>query len=241
MVSKCCRLAVFSASLVSLLFIIGCSSPAEPERLADIRIENGVIHYSGPLNTPSFNRLRELLEQSNPPTILTVNSTSGDPMAAMQIGYLLQRHEVTLRILERCEGLCANYLFTAASVREVYPDALITWSGGALNQSVILQWESYIIPGIRDFVTRYSDQYLRRETRFFERIGVDQNITVYGFHPRLGCTDYERFNYSWPDLVSLGIGKTRFVQHTYKDAFPYADADICRVDLSNRQLLLNNK
>ncbi|TRW49357.1 hypothetical protein FM042_00345 [Aliidiomarina halalkaliphila] len=241
MVSKCCRLAVLSASLIPLLFITGCSTPVEPEGLADIYVDDGVVHYSGPLNTPSFNHLRELFEQDNPPRILAVNSVSGDPMAAMQIGYLLQRHQVTLRIRERCEGLCANYLFTAASVREVYPEALITWSGGALNQSVILQWESYILPGIRDFVTRYSDQYLRRETRFFERVSVDQHITIYGFHPRLGCMDYERFNYSWPDLVSLGIGETRFVQHTYKDAFSHADNDICRVDLSNRHLLLNEK
>ncbi|WP_194757326.1 hypothetical protein [Aliidiomarina indica] len=239
MVNRCCRLAILFASLISLSTLSGCSAPVEPEEVANIRIDGNVVYFAGPLNKPSLDRMRDIFDHENSPRILDINSASGDPMAAMQMGYLLQRQQITLRIQERCEGLCANYLFTAAAVREIYPDAKITWSGGALNQSVILQWESYILPGIRDFVTRYSDQYLRREARFFERIDVDQNITVHGFNPRLGCADYDKFYYSWPDLMSMGIGETRFVEHSYRTAFKYAKDEACRVDLSNPKLLLS--
>ncbi|RUO30513.1 hypothetical protein [Aliidiomarina sanyensis] len=237
MASKLPWLAASAASFFLVLQLTACSSTPEREEAANIQVSNGVALLDGRISVASFYRLRDAVSDGSVQR-LAVNSEGGDPMAAMQIGYLLQREQMTLDIRGACERECANYLFTAAAQRRVYPDAIISWSGGAIEQSVILSWESYILPGIRDFVTRYSDQYLRRETRFFERIGVDQYITSYGFHPRLGCTDSARFYYSWPDLISMGIGPTEFVGRSYARAFEHYPSDICRVDLSNRQLLL---
>lgn len=223
--------------IISILVMSLAACSSSPEPAANVRITNGEAMLDGRITSATALRLREA-SQKGELQRLVVNSDGGDPMAALQIGYLLHREQLPIDIRGLCTRECANYLFPAAVKRNVYPQAVVSWSGGAIEQSLILSWESYILPGIRNFVTHYSDQYLRRERRFYETIGVDPLLPSYGFHPRLGCAESEAFYYSWPDLVSMGIGPTEFIGQSFAEAFSHYPKTLCRVDLSNRQLLL---
>ena len=90
-------------------------------------------------------------------------------------------------------------------------NAIVAWSGGAQDESWINQWSFYIFPGFRNVVEHYLDAFLRRETRFFNRINVDQNITHFGYDEQVGCMDgdtFRGFYYDVADLLILGVGRT---------------------------------
>lgn len=223
-----------------VLGLAACSSPSTaPE--GRVSLHDNVINIDGNLTMVTFEDLVRLTEENPSVRHLRVTSERGDPMAAMQIGYLLQRKQFIIEVTDVCLEACANYLFTAAEERVVHSNALIAWSGGALDRSWIYQWRSYILPGIKSFVTRYADTYLRRETRFFERVNVDQHITVYGFDENIGCVDntHRGFYYSAADLLSMGVGATRFIPTDGTQDFQVNDSNYCQVDLSNRLLLIN--
>lgn len=225
---------------ISILSVVACSSPpASPE--GRVTLQDKVISIDGHLSAAILEELVQLTEANPDVRHLRVTSKRGDPMAAMQIGYLLQQKKFVIEVTDMCLEACANYLFTAAEERVVHANAVIAWSGGALEHSWIYQWRSYILPGLKNFATRYADTYLRRETRFFERINVDQHITVYGFDKNIGCVNnsYRGFYYSAADILSMGVGATRFVPEYGKQDFQIADGSYCQVDLSNRLLLIN--
>lgn len=224
----------------TILSVVACSSPPAPPE-GRVALQDNVISIDGHISAATLDELIRLTEQNPTLRHLRVTSERGDPMAAMQIGYLLQQKRFVIEITDVCLEACANYLFTAAEERIVHANALVAWSGGALERSWIYQWRSYMLPGLKGFVTRYADAYFRRETRFFERINVDQHITVYGFDKNIGCVNnaYRGFYYSAADLLSMGVGVTRFVPEDSKQDFQIADSSYCQVDLSNRLLLIN--
>lgn len=225
---------------ISVLSVVACTSPPAPPE-GRVSLHDTVISIDGHISAATLEELVRLTEANPDVRHLRVTSERGDPMAAMQIGYLLQQKQFVIEVTDVCLEACANYLFTAAEERIVQANALIAWSGGALDRSWIYQWRSYILPGLKSFATRYADTYLRRETRFFERINVDQHITVYGFDKNIGCVNnaYRGFYYSAADLLSMGVGVTRFVPEDGKQDFHIADSNYCQVDLSNRLLLIN--
>jgi hypothetical protein len=225
---------------ISVISVVACSSaPAPPE--GRVSFQDRVINIDGHISAATLEELVRLTEANPDVRHLRVTSKRGDPMAAMQIGYLLQQKQFVIEVSDVCLEACANYLFTAAEERIVHDNALVAWSGGALDHSWIYQWRSYILPGLKSFVTLYADTYLRRETRFFQRINVDQHITVYGFDKNIGCVDnsYRGFYYSAADLLSMGVGVTRFIPEHGTQDFQITNSNYCRVDLSNRLLLIN--
>lgn len=227
----------FAAALATLT---ACTSaPSTPAGSVELRHE--VIYLEGYLSHDLREQLQAVSNQHPHIAQLEVNSQRGDPMAAMQMGYFIQQRGLQVIVNEYCLEACANYLFTAAPARYVGATGVVAWNGGALEQSWVYQWQSYILPGVQNFVTRYADTYLRRETRFFQRINVDQHVTTYGFHPRIGCaTEAQRgFFYSEADLLSMGVAPTYFADSSDTYANYLISQGFCQVDLVDRLLLIN--
>ncbi|EGN76330.1 hypothetical protein A28LD_0066 [Idiomarina sp. A28L] len=223
-----------------ILLLSACSSSA-PDTGASIQIYSNHFAIQGKITNSTVNRFEELVAEYPEITQLHISSETSDPMAAMQMGYLLQRNEFDLFVTDVCTQACANYIFTAAKTRTVEKGAVVAWSGGALEQSKFSDWTSTLFPGVGNFIAQNASAYLRRETRFFNRINVDQYITVYGFDQNIGCMTehYEGFYYSEADLLSMGLGPSTFAE-TDTSRVPNPNTDrYCQVDLSNRLLLIN--
>lgn len=210
-----------------------CSSQPVVYHQDNLRVEGNQLILDGIISEATPPRFQQLVEENPNLQAFVVNSESGDPLSAIQLGYLLHRSELPLIVDGQCLGQCANYLFTAAKHRTVTATSVVAWRGGAMSHSRVLPWRTYMLPGTRDFLTRYSDTYLRREARFFERINVSQDITVLGFDERLGCDveNMEGFYYSSAGLLALGLGSTTFEQDS--DQFAHYPDSYCKVNLSN--------
>ena len=78
------------------------------------------------------------------------------------------------------------------------------------------------------------DQWLEKETRFFETIGVDQRITVLGQYPefRCGSEETDGWYYSVEDLERLGVMDVEVLGDGWNPVPPKDDAEFCRVDLA---------
>ncbi|MCH8501438.1 MAG: hypothetical protein LAT77_05950 [Aliidiomarina sp.] len=226
--------------LLSLSLLITACSSSSPPAQDNLHVSENRIVLNGAITEATLASFVHLLETQPSIAYFDVNSATGDPLAAIQLGYAVYHSGITVRVINECLGPCANYLFTAAAQRIITADAVVAWSGGALNQSRVLQWRNYMLPGVRDFLTRYSDAYLRRESRFFDRINVDQRITTFGFDEHLGCMtdDTLGFYYSPAGLLSLGLGPTQFTEEPAPAGL--AEKGFCLVELSDRFLLLQN-
>lgn len=236
------RKLVSAGLTVCVAMLVGACSSTETERSRDTHVETSDTSFvlTGPVDMEAARLLSELAEANPDIRRLIVRSEGGDPMAGIQLGYLLNRNQFTLEIDGYCLDSCANYLFTGAYNRVLREDAIVAWSGGATEESWVTQWSFYLLPGIRTVVEQYLDAFLRRETRFFDRIQVDQRITAYGFDANIGCMDkgdFRGFYYDSADLLVMGVGRTTRENTTWLTAFNHYPNEFCKVELDPVQLL----
>lgn len=221
-------------TLLSAVFLSGCSSSPSGSSSAEVHAEQDVLIIDGYISEHTVASVQALAEQQRFSTI-RVNSHGGEPLASLQLGGWVHREKLDIEVTGQCLQACANYLFTAAQQKTIHSGAIVAWSGGALEESWTQQYSNYWIPGVRHVVEQYMDRFLRREIRFFERIGVDQRITVFGYHKLAGCdTDtMEGFYYSIPTLLRLGVDNVHTPQTSWQEAFTHYGAQFCKVELSS--------
>lgn len=230
-----------AAALFSILSSGCATAPDTSTPSAQISVEDSTLYWNGPIDIPGVEKAAEVFER-HAISAFNVQSRGGNPMAAMQLGYLLHRNSTSLTVSNYCLEACANYVFTAAASQKLPDEAIVAWSGGALEASWTRQWGNYVVPGIRGAIEKYTDSYLRRETRFFERIGVDQRITFYGYDEHVGCMQDTTvgFYYGPGDLLSMGLGQTDLDINNWEQRYLNSELEFCKVDLSNRLLLISD-
>lgn len=226
--------ALMGACLCTSL-ISGCSTTSEPYTpLYELESNGDELILRGFIDDHTVASIRALSEK-NQYQRLRVNSYAGDPLAALQIGNWIHREQMDIVVEGMCLQSCANYLFTAAKQKYLEDDSVVAWSGGALEDSWTQQWQTYLIPGVRFIAEHYMDRFLRRETRFFERVGVDQNITIYGFREASGCSQegVKGFYYSIPHLLRMGITDVHTSGKDWHTAFADYPEQYCEIELSS--------
>lgn len=229
------RTPLLCAGFVAV-FLSACSSGSyEDNPASQLHVDGESIFLDGPITNEIVQQLRQLSAEHNF-TRMQVNSAGGDPLAAIQLGGWIHRQQLDISVQQECLHSCANYLFTAGANKEIQPGGVVAWSGGALEDSWTQQWQNYLIPGIQHIVEQYLDRFLRREIRFFERIDVDQRITVYGYDDHLGCMqdDIQGFYYSVPDLLAMGVSRVQTPGSSWQQAFSDYGEQFCKVELSSR-------
>lgn len=211
----------------------GCSTTAEsPPRSATVKVTDQELEIRGFIDESTIAQVRALNSNYDVSRI-RVDVEGGDPLATMQLGYFIHRRELDLVVDTLCLGACANYLFTAAKTKYLSPESVVAWSGGALSSSWTQQNQRYLVPGARFVAEQYMDTFLRRENRYFERIGVDQAVTQYGYEEASGCSDASRgFYYSIPELLRFGIADIQIARGNWQTAFDHYPNTYCQVNLS---------
>ncbi|RTE86885.1 MULTISPECIES: hypothetical protein [Gammaproteobacteria] len=226
--------------LISATVLAACSNAPQELPQATITVTENAIEMVGETSASSVEQLLEISNANPQIKTFRVTSNGGDPMSAMQWGYHLYRNQFTIEVMDYCLNSCANYYFTAAHKRVLNNDAVVAWSGGAQNESWVQNWSFYIFPGFRNVVQHYLDAFLRRETRFFNRINVDQDITEFGFDESVGCMnegDFDGFYYSVADLLILGVSKTSRKNVSWDNTFNHYPSNYCQVELDPVQML----
>ena len=160
---------------------------------------NDAIHYRGPISADGHRQLRTLYRESNGGIEwLVITSSGGEVNLAMDVGDWIFAHRLNVRVIDRCLSSCANYIFTAATVKVIAPGAIVAWHGSAIQSDAqsraqitdIIERE--ILPRTPETQrTAVASKVLRktlddlkrsreRQAQFFEKIRVDERITTIG-------------------------------------------------------------
>jgi hypothetical protein len=173
------------------------------------------------------------------PRRVAVDSWGGDPFSAMAIGRYIHRNNLDVEVEDVCGSACANYILPAANKKILHKHSLIFYHGGALQENLLEKMRNakkkagceasagvcvYLSDidynarlrrdlGLReDFCARAESCYqafYETEKAFYEKIGVDQKITVYGqvgeYEPLYKSGEYFGFYYSLDGLKRLGL------------------------------------
>jgi hypothetical protein len=141
------------------------------------------------------------------PRWLEIDSGGGEVNVAMDFGDWIFHAGLGVRVSNRCLSACANYVFPAAPVKVIEPQAIVAWHGSAIQTEAASRAaidaviERDVLPGtdprerdaIRSRLIADTLAYLAlaeaRQAAFFRRLGVDERITRVGLdHPAV--TDF---------------------------------------------------
>ncbi|MGI2110391.1 hypothetical protein ACRN9C_13455 [Shewanella frigidimarina] len=190
--------------LAMLLTLTGCASKQPSFSLVIDPLLPSVINYSGeidPDNVAAFEQ--SIVNSSTQITSLVITSGGGDVFAGIRLGELVYQHKLKVLVDKVCASSCANYIVTASDNVTIKQDALLGWHGGALQP---LLYDPESIPlhleGMKEYVTRWAEA----ERIFFDKVKVNQAVTVLGMMP--GLNDKRNtplYSYDQQTLKALGL------------------------------------
>lgn len=182
--------------------------------------DRGRIHYVGSIEDSANAVVMERFEAADPrPRTLLVSSSGGGVRAGLALGEWVLEHGLEVEVADWCVSSCANYVFLAGSVKKLRRDSFVAWHGSAWQESFdrVADPESEVYAP--DFV-----EFRKREVDFYDRLGVDHAITVYGQDHGPGVVSWRQFtnfvlrrgamigwDYSLDDLRRLGVENIRLV------------------------------
>ncbi|KVW99848.1 hypothetical protein [Shewanella frigidimarina] len=190
--------------LAMLLTLTGCASKQPSFSLVIDPLLPSVINYSGeidPDNVAAFEQ--SIANSSTQITSLVITSGGGDVFAGIRLGELVYQHKLKVLVDKVCASSCANYIVTASDNVTIKQDALLGWHGGALQP---LLYDPESIPlhlkGMKEYVKRWAEA----ERIFFDKVKVNQAVTVLGMMP--GLNDKRNtplYSYDQQTLKALGL------------------------------------
>ena len=106
-----------------------------------------------------------------------------------------------------CFSSCANYVFPAGKRKILRRHSLLGWHGGALQP---MQFDD---PKMQAGYEAYVTQARQREAAYFQKIGVQQQSTVYGqrdeFKAHADCVGWD---YSPAAMAALGMRRIELAE-----------------------------
>ena len=129
------------------------------------------------------------------------------------MGSFIYSNGLNVRVDSYCLSSCANYVFTAGSVKYVSSNALIAFHGGATSKSIMNDTllEKVPISERKKLIDKYTSNKKKlviTEEEFFDLIGVQQKITTLGETNRclpLWEAKYAGWLYTKSSLSKLGV------------------------------------
>lgn len=209
-------------AIVALLLIAGCAStPDAPPRLPPEPGEHGAIDARGRLQyagmiTPSANAVvMESFDRAEvKPQTLLITSPGGGIVAGMDLGEWILDNQLDVEIGGLCFSSCANYVFVAGATKILRSYSLLGWHGSAFQE----EWDTRADPEHPEYSPAFAETRAR-ESRFYDRIGVDNVITLYYFDHDVSVFSWRGFRhtvlsrrgpisgwyYSLEDLERMGV------------------------------------
>ncbi|MGY6588783.1 MAG: hypothetical protein ACXIUB_10930 [Wenzhouxiangella sp.] len=195
---------IWILGICSALLLSGCATspgaPVEPDRYEVIQEDTRII-YRGPMSGRANAEVEQILREAEGQIEwLEIESGGGNVDWGLDLGDLVVEHDLNVRVFGiGCHSSCANYVFTAGNRRVIEPGAIVTWHGSALQR----QW------GFRDrlrrtFFSEFRASYENwalRQAQFFERVGVDERVTIVGQDLECSCI----WALSVEDMAKFGL------------------------------------
>lgn len=170
---------------------------------------------------------------------VVVNTRGGSAFAALAIGRYILKNNLDVEVDRFCGSSCANYVFLAGKNKYLKQSSLIVFHGGALQKNLLNKikkavrrdterhysgvdayWsdESYderlcqelgVKLGFCEKAEDCYEAFIKLEKAFFDKINVDQKITIYGqigeYKPLYKSKEYLGFYYSLEELKKMGV------------------------------------
>ena len=215
----------------------------------EVVIEGSSVIYKGEITPMANAYLFSLIDNAEQPLkTLEITSVGGNVDAALELANWVFNTRLDIYIPSFCGSSCANYVFPAAQRKLLGETAMLAWHGGATQKNVIEVPECEEDGWYKEYFDCDADAYMKqmskmiaglkvKEAVFFEKIGVDQQITVIGQKPEYVCGGDEVYNgwfYSLEDMERLGIKNVEIVGAEWAPEPPSADIKVCRVSLSDK-------
>lgn len=215
------------ACLIAVTFLATAASATDTTR---VFVENGELHYSGYLDDDANGRLFALYDSlAIKPTVLAIESKGGIVDFGLDLGDWVYRKGLDVKVSAYCLSSCANYVFTAAPRRTVSNVAVIGFHGGISSATFKLGGER---KAAYDAMTKeqqdafWADHrketqpLLQRETDFFKKIGVRQDITTYGQASRFDLPDMDGWTFTRDDFARFGVDRIEVIDGPWRPAMP---------------------
>lgn len=158
------------------LFLISCTTngASDNPNIESIYVSNNQLYFKGEITESSvkhtftaINNYKGIIQT------MTVNSLGGDILPAMKLGNWIFDNNIQLIVNRFCASSCANYFFTAAKSVHINKNSLVLWHEGATQKNFL---ENAHTPKELEDI----NDKIKIEKQFFEKIGVKEEITVYG-------------------------------------------------------------
>ncbi|MGF6273763.1 hypothetical protein ABIB38_002141 [Massilia sp. UYP11] len=219
------------ACLLALPFFTFCAATAASAADATrVFVENGELHYSGYLDDDANRRLFSLYDSlAIKPTVLAIESKGGIVDFGLDLGDWVYRKGMDVKVSGYCLSSCANYVFTAAPRRTVGNVAVIGFHGGISSATFNLGGErkaayDAMTPeqqhAFRADQRKHIQPLLQRETDFFRKIGVRQDITTYGQASRFALPDTDGWTFTREDFARFGVDRIEVIDGPWRPAMP---------------------
>ena len=213
---------LFVSAIAISLALQGTARAEEQASQGSVTLEGSKLLYDGLITDALNERLSELYESGDPrPTALRIRSWGGEINAGMDLGEFVFERGLAVEVFGYCFSSCANYVATAASGLHLEPTAVLGWHGGATQEldpkDIAVSVKGEELEGAQRAaqlaklnLAEMMRANVERETAFFERIGVDQRITVSGQTPLYRerypeAEKYAGWDYAIEDLRRLGV------------------------------------
>ncbi|MEX5747671.1 hypothetical protein [Massilia sp. X63] len=206
--------------LLSALFTVGLAGAATTDSgPTRVFIDSGELHYDGVLEQDANERLFALYDSlGEKPSRLVITSVGGDVEVGLDLGEWASAKGLDVRVPAYCLSSCANYVFTAGARKIVAHDAIVGFHGGLSSATFKIEGD---MKPVYDAMTKEAQSAfladvkkdfqptLERETTFFKRIGVRQEITTYGQAARFKRTleGADVFTFSCEGFARFGVDR----------------------------------
>ena len=172
-----------------------------------VNVEGSSIIYLGNTNQAGYDTLLRLAKQGNT-SELAITSPGGSVYWGIRIGEVVYENGWDVRVRALCLSSCANYIFPAGRIKVIEDGGIVGWHGSgrqdqffaeregiSVRQEIVNTISGALEVGLDNLtqqefnreVARFvaeSETLIEMERAFYERIGVEADISVYGHFPQ---------------------------------------------------------
>ena len=216
----------------------------------EVDIKGSSIIYMGEITHAANAHLFSMADKAQMPLkTLEITSVGGNADAGMELANWVFDRGLDIYVPSFCGSSCVNYVFPAAQRKSLGETAMLAWHGGATQENLDEVPECEEDGWFKEYFDCDKDAYSKqmsemlaelkaKEAAFFNKIGVDQRITVMGQKTEFACGDEEFYNgwfYSVEDMNRLGVKNIEILGEQWTPKAPSPDIKVCRVSIPNQQ------
>lgn len=212
-----------------------------------IRVEGSSIIYIGFTNTAGYDKLIRLAEQDNI-SELAITSPGGNVFWGIKIGEIIYENGWDVHVRGLCLSSCANYVFPAGRNKVIEDGGIVGWHGSARQNHFIAERNGIsvrklmvettggaLLPeadrdgfhfldqeGFNRVIARFvaeQEMVIELERAFYEKIGVDADVSVYGHFPQRwdAIQGSGGWTFTLEDMAKFGLDS---ITYEGSDAYP---------------------